>query len=131
MTYLAHQTQKTELYQMRKMCQIFATLNSTLTSLAQYGHRMTYGLLFFYSSFSLIFPSVSYSFLFFSSNVNTLLSLNLSFFVLSPSLLFHADADDHFHIDLSLAMVFLFCLFVYLFILFYFFVCGLMGGFRW
>ena len=133
MTYLAHQTQKTELYEMRKMCQIFATLNSTLTSLAQYGHRMTYGLLFFYLSFSLIFPSVSSSFFFFffSSNVNPLLSLNLSFFVLSPSLLFHADADDHFHTDLSLAMVFLFCLYVYLFILFYFFVCGLMGGFRW
>ena len=130
MTYLAHQTQKTELYQMHKMCQIFATLNSTLTSLAQYGHRMTYGLLFFYSSFSLIFPSVSSSFFFFLKCQSSPLSQPL-FFVLSPSLLFHADADDHFHTDLSLAMVFLFCLYVYLFILFYFFVCGLMGGFRW
>ena len=34
-----------------------------------------------------------------------------------PSLLFHADANNHFHADLSLAMVFLF----------FFFGCGLMG----
>ena len=64
-------------------------------------------------SFSLISPAVCSSL--FLSNPNPLLSLNLSSFLLSPSLLFHAnanvDVEDHFHADLSLTMVFLLFLF--------------------
>ena len=82
------------------MCQIFATLNSTLTSLARYGHRMTYSLLFFIhlslSSLRQPHPQTQ------SSPLKP-----------QPSLLFHAhaDADDHFHADLSLTMVFFFFFF--------------------
>ena len=90
---------------------------------------MAYDLFFFYSSFSLISPLVSDG------------KPQSSPLKPQPSLLFHANANDHFHAgvdnhfhadtdaDLSLATVFLF---------FFFFGCGLMGsvstkvgGFRW
>ena len=142
LAHITHQTPFDPIYQMYHISYFLqhATVESQICHGTECMWHMIYS--FFYSSFSLISPSVSPG-----KPQSSPLSLSPQSSPLKPqpSLLFHvhanADANDHFHpntdadANLSLAMVFLFS---FSFFFSFFFGCGLMGsvltevgGFEW